>query len=48
MGIKRIANNTQIVTHFSAQQSPANEHVDLRFAYLEHQAAQALPPAFPM
>jgi hypothetical protein len=32
MPMKRLANDTRIVTHFTVQQSFPNEHVDFRFA----------------
>jgi hypothetical protein len=48
MRIERLANDTQIVTHLTAQQSLSNEHVDFRFAQLDYQAAKPLPAAFPV
>jgi hypothetical protein len=48
MRIKRLPNDMRVVTHFTAQQSFPNEHVDFCFAQLDHQAAQAMPLALPM
>jgi hypothetical protein len=48
MRVKRLANDMRIVTRFTAQQSLSNEHVDFRFAYLDHQAAQPMPSAVPV
>jgi hypothetical protein len=48
MRTKRLANDMRIVTRFTAQQSFPNENVDFCFAQLDHQAAQPMPPAFPV
>jgi hypothetical protein len=43
---ERLANDTRVVTRFTVEHSFRNEHVDFRFAQLDHEAAQALPSAF--
>jgi hypothetical protein len=48
MPIECVADRAPIVTHFTVEQSFLNEPVEFRFAYLEHHAAKALPPAFPV
>jgi hypothetical protein len=48
MYIKRIADCARIVTRFTVEQSFPNERVDLRFAQLDRQAAQAPTPAIPV
>jgi hypothetical protein len=48
MPTERLADRARIVTHFAVEQSFVNEPVELRFAYLEPHAAQALSSALPV
>jgi hypothetical protein len=48
MLIERYTDCFSIVTHFGFQQSHADERVNFRLGYLNHQTAQPLPSAFPV